>query len=126
MRRALWHLVLPAAVAIWAVLLAVRFEPLTVQLVASVGFLGFLYYSAPHLLWLLIAGAARLSAGLAHAGLIAANISLTVISSFPLLGLRDPSGLPLQWMAYWPLALVLMVAVALMALFRARSPRVEV
>ena len=45
------------------------------------------------------------------AGFIASFIALMAIASL-WLGPQDPSGLPLQWMLYWPLAIVLQLAIA--------------
>jgi hypothetical protein len=53
----------------------------------------------------------KLSNIIAHAGFIASTVALGVVASlwfFP----GDPSGLPLQWMFYWPLASVLLVVAA--------------
>lgn len=70
------------------------------MLVASVLW-GFLFYAAPHLVWTMIAAAGKFSTPVWHAGFIA---------SF-WLGSGDSSGLPIQWMLYWPLAIVLMAVV---------------
>ena len=126
MKRLLWHLSIPALVAIWAVLSQLRFEPFSFDLLAASGLLGFLLYSAPHLVWASVAAIGRVSNPASHAGFIAANIALIAIAFSPLAGIRDPSGLPYQWMLYWPLAVVLQaVIVATTALVVRRSQRVD-
>jgi hypothetical protein len=79
------------------------------MLVASVLW-GFLFYAAPHLVWTMIAAAGKFSTPVWHAGFIASSVALLVIASF-WLGSGDSSGLPIQWMLYWPLAIVLMAVV---------------
>ena len=71
---------------------------------------GYLFYAAPHLLWAVIAALAKFSGAVWHAGFIASSIALAAIASL-WLGPRDPSGLPLQWMLCWPLALVLQLVI---------------
>ena len=71
---------------------------------------GYLFYAGPHLLWAVIAALAKFSGAVWHAGFIASSIALAAIASL-WLGPRDPSGLPLQWMLYWPLALVLQLVI---------------
>jgi hypothetical protein len=73
--------------------------------------LAYLFYAAPYILWAGIVAAMRVSNITAHTGFIAVTVSLLVIASawlFP----GDPSGLPLQWMLYWPLALLLLFVAA--------------
>lgn len=69
------------------------------------------FYAAPHLLWLTVAVLARFSNALWHAGLIASSLALLAISALWLLP-QDPSGLPLQWRLYLPLAIVLQIIAA--------------
>ena len=89
------------------------------------GVLGFLGYSTPHLLWAFVAALSKASSALCHAGFAAANIALLAIVSVSLTGAHDSSGLPLQWVAYLPGALVLQVLfVAATAAFRYGSSRV--
>lgn len=125
MKRFLFHLIIPAFVAAWAVVSALRFEAFSPGMFAAVGILCFLYYSTPHLLWALVAALSKTSNTVCHAGFIAANVALLAIVSLPLFGVRDPSGLPLQWVAYWPFALVLQaLSVAATVTVRANSSRV--
>ena len=126
MKRLLWHLSIPALVATWAVLSALRFEPFSLEMLAASGLFGFLYYSAPHFVWAAVNATKRLSRFISHAGFIAASFALIAVSLLPLAGMRDPSGLPYHWLLYWPLALVLqLVFVAVAALIRRESPRVD-
>jgi RsiW-degrading membrane proteinase PrsW (M82 family) len=85
-------------------------ESFSFEMMASVLFGGFLFYAAPHLLWAVIVVIARLSNAIAHAGFIASTVALGIIACFWLYP-GDPSGLPFQWMFYWPLALILLVVI---------------
>ena len=80
-------------------------EPVGLEVVvALLG--GFLFYAAPYLLWAVIAAIGRFSNAAWHAGLLAASVALVAIAVLSLF-VRDPSGLPLQWLSYWPLAVML-------------------
>jgi hypothetical protein len=109
MKRLLLHLIIPALVAAWAVVSSLRFEAFGLGMFAVYGLLGFLYYSAPHLLWAFVAALSSASGSVCHAGLVAANVALLAIVSVSFTEAPDPSGLPLQWVAYWPGALLLQV-----------------
>ena len=125
MRRLLLHLISPALVSVVALGSALRFEAFGLGMFATYGLLGFLYYSAPHLLWAFVAALSKASPAICHAGFIAASLALVAIALVPLTGARDPSGLALQWVAYWPCALVLQTLfVAVTAAFRHGSSRV--
>jgi len=67
----------------------------------------FFFYSAPYFLWLVVIKIFKASNTLTHAGFIACTASLFLIASIWFLP-PDPSGLPIQWMAYWPLSGALM------------------
>ena len=69
---------------------------------------GGLFYCAPFLAFALLHISLKLPKIVAHSGYIAASLSLVAISSLWLLP-PDPSGLPIQWMAYWPLSIILIV-----------------
>ncbi|WP_345552566.1 hypothetical protein [Microbulbifer aestuariivivens] len=69
---------------------------------------GGLFYSAPFLVFALLHILFKFPKIVAHSGYIAASLSLLVISSLWLLP-PDQSGLPIQWMAYWPLSVILIV-----------------
>ena len=127
MKRLLWYLSIPALVATWAVLSALRFEPFSIEMLAASGLFGFLFYSAPHFVWAAIAATRKLSNLTSHAGFIAASVALIAITILPLTGTGDPSGLPYHWLLYWPLALVLQVVfVAVAASIRRETSRVDV
>ena len=113
MKRAplLIHLSIPAVVTLGAFAVAVTREPLGMEMFSSYVLGGYLFYAAPHLLWAVIATAAKASSAVWHAGFIASSIALAAIASL-WLGPQDPSGLPLQWMLYWPLAIVLQLVIA--------------
>ena len=125
MRRLFLHLAIPVLVAAWAIVSTLRFEAFSLGMFAAVGILGFLYYSAPHLLWALVASLSKASSTICHVGFIAANVALLANVSVPFFGIRDPSGLPLQWVACCPFALVLQALfVAAAAAVRDSSSRV--
>ena len=105
------HLCIPAVVTFGAFAVAVGREPFGGEMFSTYVLGGYLFYSAPHLLWAIVATAAKASRAVWHAGFIASSIALAAIASL-WLGPQDPSGLPLQWMLYWPLALVLQLVVA--------------
>lgn len=93
-------------------------EPFSLGSFSNYVVLGYLFYAAPHLAWAVVAGLCGLSKVVWHAGFGAASIALLVIACF-WLGPRDPSGLPMQWVWYWPLAIVLQLVSAMgIALYR--------
>jgi hypothetical protein len=110
MQRAafLAYLGCPVAVAVGAFVYALWFEPFGINMFAAYVVEGILFYAAPHLLWVAFATLAKSRGLVWHAGFIAASVALAVvlILSFTV---HDRSGLPLQWLVYWPLALVLQV-----------------
>jgi hypothetical protein len=80
---------------------------------------GGLFYAAPHLVWALVAAAARPTPWIWHAGFVVSSLALAFISAMAFL-VHDPSGLPYQWLAYWPLAGVLLLAVVVVWLVAGR------
>lgn len=72
---------------------------------------GALFYGAPHLAWTFVHLGFKPTDLVVHSGYVGATLALALISSMWLLP-GDPSGLPLQWMAYWPLGLMLMLVFA--------------
>lgn len=70
-----------------------------------------LFYCAPYVVFFVLESAFKFSAIVSHSGYIAATIARIVISLFWLLP-PDPSGLPIQWMMYWPLAGILIIIFA--------------
>ena len=106
------HLSIPALLTIGSFIAASRYEPVTIGMITSLVLGGYLFYAAPHLLWALIAALAQFSKLLWHSGLVAASIALAAITLLSIFGGRDSSGLPMQWLLYWPLAVILQVAFA--------------
>ena len=125
MKRAtvLAYLCGPALVTLGTFVVALRREPFGLEMFAAMVLGGYLFYAAPHLLWVFIGALVRFSNAMWHAGLVAASIALAAIAAV-WLGPGDSSGLPLQWLVYWPLAVVLQIVLAgLTALYRrARAP----
>jgi hypothetical protein len=105
------YLSVPAVVTLSTFLVALGREPFGVEMFSSYVLGGYLFYAAPYLFWTLATAAIRVSRVVWHAGFIASSIALAAIVCF-WLGLQDPSGLPLQWMLYWPLAAVLQLVIA--------------
>jgi hypothetical protein len=100
------YLSIPAFLAIGAFVLALAREPLGWQMFMAYIVEGFLFYAAPYLLWAIISTLGKFSRAMVHAGFIAACIALAAILGLSFL-VRDASGLPIQWVLYWPLALLL-------------------
>ena len=69
---------------------------------------GGFFYTLPFALWALPVKIAKLSNPVSHSGFIGCALSLALISSFWFLP-PDPSGLPMQWMMYWPLSAILVL-----------------
>ena len=69
---------------------------------------GFLYYGARFLLWAIVVKLFKTSNRVAHTGFIFVIVSLLAIASLWLVP-PDPSGLPMQWLLYWPLAAILLI-----------------
>jgi len=72
---------------------------------------GVLFYGAPYIVWAIFHLLSKPKLSVIHAGYVGASVALMAIASFWLFP-PDRSGLPLQWAAYWPLALVLIVVFA--------------
>ena len=77
---------------------------------------GSLFYGTPYFIWFFVHLAAKASDLIVHAGYIGATVALVYVASMWLLP-ADPSGLPIQWMAYWPLAAVFMAVTVSFAFF---------
>lgn len=109
MRIALGYLAVPVllAIALAAYSFVTRGTDIESLLVMAFG--GALFYGAPYLAWAFDHLGFKPTALVVHSGYVGATLAL--ISSMWLLP-GDPSGLPLQWMAYWPLALMLMLVFA--------------
>ena len=117
------YLGVPALLTLGTLVVALQREPFGLQMFAAVVIGGYFFYAAPHLLWVVLAALAKFSNALWHAGLIAASIAMLAIAAFWLFP-GDPSGLPMQWLLYWPLAVILQIVLAgLTALYkRTRVP----
>lgn len=105
------HLSVPLLFALAGLVFALRLEPLTGELLVVHLLWGTLFYAAPHLLWGAVCAAFRPAGLVSHAGFAAASCALLVIGGLSVWGPRDPSGLPYQWLAYWPLAGLLLAVV---------------
>jgi len=77
---------------------------------------GTLFYAAPFFLLAIFSWFLNLSKRTVHSGFIGMTLALLIIASLWLLP-PDPSGLPMQWMVYWPLALILSLAFICAQLF---------
>ena len=99
------HILVPVALALAIAIYGARQE-FTEFLVVLFG--GALFYCAPYLCWLAFQLAVKPSSIVLHAGYIGASLALFLIASLWLLP-PDQSGLPIQWMAYWPLAAMLII-----------------
>jgi len=117
------YLCIPALVTIGAFTVALGREPLGMEMLVGYVLGGYMSYAAPYLMWATIAGLGKFSNAVFHAGFIASTIALAAIAILWLFP-GDPSGLPLQWILYWPLAAALQFGIAgLTALYgRAKAP----
>ena len=116
------YISVPAFVAIGAFLYGLNRQPFSLEMLISALLGGFLFYAAPFLIWTLIVLAADFSGPVGHAGFIAPSIALILIAFLSLF----VRGLPIQWLLYWPLAIVLQfVAVTTAVLYVRRRSRVD-
>ena len=69
---------------------------------------GVLFYGAPYFLLALFFWPLKASNKIVHAGFIGVSLTLFIIASLWVLP-PDSSGLPIQWMAYWPLSAILVL-----------------
>jgi hypothetical protein len=102
------YLSIPTLIAAWAFSRGLLREPFSFEMFMSFIVGGFLFYAAPHLLWAVISAFLKPALPVQHAGFVAACsalLAILVLSFFA----HDPSGLPLQWLLYWPLAAVAQV-----------------
>jgi membrane-bound ClpP family serine protease len=67
---------------------------------------GLSFYGAPYFLLALLTWLLKASNLTIHLGFIGITLVLLFIASLWLLP-PDPSGLPIQWMGYWPLSVIL-------------------
>jgi len=110
LRTILGHVSIPAIFAVGVFVYALGRESFSLEMLVSVLFGGFLFYAAPYLLWAIIVAVVKPSNLVAHSGFIASTLALVLIASFWFFP-PDPSGLPMQWMLYWLLAIILLVLV---------------
>lgn len=103
-RRWLAHLLVPTAVACVALAVSLAREPLSAELLLTHLAGGFLFYAAPHLLWVALCSVLNPARVVRHLGLLLSSAALLAVCAPSLWGPRDPSGLPYQWLVYWPLA----------------------
>ncbi len=118
------HLSVPAALTLGVLVDGVGREPLRVQEFVAYSVGSYLFYAAPHLLWAVVAKVAKASRAVWHAGFIGSSLGLAVTASV-WFGPQDPSGLPVQWMLYWPLAAILQLVMAGGAAVYRRAKRTE-
>ena len=105
------HFSLPIILAFVGLVDSLRREPVTGDLLVSHLALVPLFYAAPHLLWIALSAAANPAPAVKHAGFVASSCALLLVGALSMWGPRDPSGLPYQWLLYWPLAGLLLVVV---------------
>jgi hypothetical protein len=101
----------PVLIALGGLVSALAHVPFGIGMFMAYVFGGCLFYSAPHLLWAGVTMFVRFSSLVWHAGFIGCSVALAAIAGLSFFA-HDPSGLPLQWMAYWPLAITLQVLLA--------------
>lgn len=115
MKRAhlLLHLSFPVAVALIGLLLSLGREPISVELLYVHLAWGLLFYAAPHILWAIVTNAIKPALVVWHAGFFTSSCALLLVAAVSVWGPRDQSGLPYQWLVYWPLSAVLLVVVVI-------------
>jgi hypothetical protein len=102
------HMCIPLGASFITAAIGISHEPFAFDVVLTFLLSGFMFYTAPYILWAIVAFLGKFSKQLWHAGYTAATVALLVTSAF-WLAPRDASGLPIQWILYWPLALALML-----------------
>jgi hypothetical protein len=98
------HVLFPLLFALVALFMSLRWRPFSSELLATHLVWGFLFYAAPHFLWACLSAALKPSLFVWHFGFISSSASLLLVGAMSVWGPRDPSGLPYQWLLYWPLA----------------------
>lgn len=102
---------LPVLFAVAVFVYSLGREEFGIDMFVSYFLMAPLFYSAPQLLWAGIATLVKPSSFVWHAGFIGCTVVLFALAIIPLFA-RDPSGLPLQWMLYWPLTIGLLLLLA--------------
>jgi hypothetical protein len=113
------HMSIPAFGTLAGLALSLQHEPLGVEMLAVHVLGAGLIYSVPYVAWAIVCAAIQPSRMVWHAGFIACGCALVFITCMSFV-LHDPSGLPYQWLAYWPLAAILLVAVVVAWLIAGR------
>lgn len=112
------HLGIPALFTLGVFASVLKHEPFGVEMFSNYVLEAYFFYAAPHLLWAFITVVLKPSNAIAHAGFVASSIALVAIAALWLFP-RDPSGLPMQWLLYWPLALILQATMTgLLAIYK--------
>lgn len=114
------HLCVPVALSVGVFVVALSRESFEIGMLSAYLVGGLLFYAAPYLLWLVVMVIGGFSNAISHSGFIACSVALVIISSFWLFP-GDPSGLPMQWMLYWPLAAILMIVIPVVTALYRRS-----
>ena len=103
------YIILPTLFSVAGLVRALNREAPSLEVLEV--FIGsFFFYAAPYLAWLFIVAAFKTTNAVTHSGYISSTISLLLIASFWFFP-PDPSGLPMQWMLYWPLAIILLLII---------------
>ena len=113
------HFVLPVLLAASGFVSALNSERGTAEAFGAVLLGGSLFYAAPHLLWAGLCATVKPSLPIAHAGFVLASVALVFIGAMSFVS-HDPSGLPIQWLLYWPIAGVMLVVVSVAWLLAGR------
>jgi hypothetical protein len=98
------HMLVPVLIALGGMFNGLRREAISVEALLAYLVGGVLFYSAPHLLWAAVTAAVRPALTVWHAGFVGSTIALVLVTAMSLFGRHDSSGLPYQWLLYWPLA----------------------
>jgi peptidoglycan/LPS O-acetylase OafA/YrhL len=117
------HFLPPALAAIVGLALALQVEPFTANAVAAHLLGAGLYYAAPHIFWAGVVSLARPSGLVRHVGFLICTFALLAIGALSYVA-HDPSGLPYQWLLYWPLSGALL-ALLVVAWFIGGRPRAD-
>jgi hypothetical protein len=115
MKRAhfLLHLSFPVAAALIGLVMSLRREPISVELLFVHLNWGLLFYAAPHSLWAIVSNSFKPVLAVWHAGFFASSGALLLTAALSVWGPGDQSGRPFQWLLYWPLSAVFLVVVVI-------------
>jgi hypothetical protein len=111
MRVALSYISIPLIFAVGVTTYAAKIKPLELLPLMELFGFGALFYCTPFFFMAFIQFCLKPASPVIHSGYLGASLSLVLIASlwfFP----SDQSGLPVQWMAYWPLASLLIITFA--------------